>query len=619
MCNTLFRLQLAPGCAEGARGAVACEPQGDTRCGDAATPQKCRATAEIPARRRRAPVNRARTQSRSRRAPPFYGWHFPCVPPERVERAAPTLIHCVYMDHSAPATSNVADLLWRAAEASPAGIALVEPLRSATYESLRDRASAIAHALTERGVQPGDRVAVLAERGAEAAAAYFGALAAGAVVTVVNERLRPRQVEYVLGRAGARVLLTSREMLAQHQRDLETDAEVLELSSIAPRAGWSPVPRDACDRAQIIFTSGSSGLPKGVVFSHGAMSAAVDMVVGYLGLAADDRIMSLLPFSSVYGLNQMLCAVRCRATLIVSLTPMPHQILTEARTHEATVLAAVPPLWLQLLATPAFRGAPLAALRILQNAGGHLPVEAVRQLRQIQPDARLFLQYGMTETFRSTFLDPAEVDAHPDSMGRPVPGATIMVINGDGQRCGPGEVGELLFAGPTVAEGYWDAPEQTAATFRENPFGAAEGGDATRVVFSGDLVRYDEEGRLYYVSRRDRLIKSLGFRIGPDEIVDVLYASGEIREAAITTEPDAVRGERIIAYVVLAPQGSLQKLQLFCRTELPRHMQPARIEACPAIPRLPSGKYDVEALRGASSVAAPEGGLARGSEPMLSR
>lgn len=520
------------------------------------------------------------------------------------------------MDHHDSAEHNLAQLLWRAAELSGDRVAILDPRASTSWRGLRDRASSVAHALAIRGVQPGDRVAVLVERGVEAAAAYFGTLATGAVVIVVNERLRPRQVEYVLDRAGARAILTTREMLGQHQRDLVTSAEIIELASISAVTQWTPVPRACADRAQIIFTSGSTGLPKGVVFSHGSMKVAIDMVAGYLGLAADDRIMSLLPFSSVYGLNQLLCATRCAATLIVSLTPVPHQILSEIRSHRATVLAAVPPLWLQLLATPGFRNAPLGSLRVLQNAGGHLPGEAVRQLRAAQPDARLFLQYGMTETFRSTFLDPSEVDAHPDSIGRPVPNATILVIGEDGMRCGPGEVGELVFSGPTIAEGYWDAQEQTAATFRRHPFEAGR----ARVVYSGDLVRYDADGRLYYVSRRDRLIKSLGFRIGPDEIVDVLYASHEIGEAAIATEPDPVRGERIVAYVVLAPDGSLARLQQFARVELPRHMQPARIEVCPALPRLPSGKYDLDAMRSAQpGVIARPGSLTTEAAAPLAR
>lgn len=464
-----------------------------------------------------------------------------------------------------------------------------------TYADLRSQASSVAAALVDRGVKSGDRVAILAERGTEAVAAYFGALAAGAVAIIVNERSRPRQVEYVLRQSGARVLLASRVILAQHPRALETETESIEISTIPhqPELEWNPRPTGETGLAQIIFTSGSTGLPKGVVFSHRAILSAIEMIAGYLELRSDERIFSLLPFSSVYGLNQLLCAVWTKSTLVVSLSSLAAQIVAEARAQEVTVIAGVPPLWLQLLATPAFCAAPVESVRVLQNAGGHLPVDAVRQLRRAQPQARLFLQYGMTETFRSTFLAPGEVDLHPDSMGREVPGASIRIVGDDGEPCGPGEVGELVFSGPTIAEGYWGDDDRTAMTFRPSRRNDQVG----RVVHSGDMVRRDRDGLLYYVSRRDRMIKSLGFRIGPDEIVDVLYASGDILETAIATEPDPIRGERIIAYVVLKPGGSKDHLKDFVRLELPRHMQPARVDICEELPRLPSGKYDMAALR----------------------
>jgi amino acid adenylation domain-containing protein len=488
-------------------------------------------------------------------------------------------------------------MLWNAADVQGHHAAIVEPVGTTTYAALRARAGRIAHVLSTCGVQPGDRVAILIDRGAEAAAAYFGALAVGAIAVIVNERLRPRQVEYILRRASVRVLLTRRTLLAEHQRDLNTDTAIVDLASVsAIDAPWVPVPAGEKGLAQIIFTSGSSGLPKGVVFSHRALTAAIDAIVAYLGLERDERIMSLLPFSSVYGLNQLLCAIRTGSSLVVATSPLPARIAVEAQEQKVTVLAAVPPLWLQLLATPAFRDVRIPSLRVAQNAGGHLPVEAVRQLRASQPHARLFLQYGMTETFRSTYLTPEEVDAHPDSMGREIPGGSIAVVDDDGTVCGPGEIGELVFRGPTVAEGYWDDPEQTARTFRSDPT-CADAGNGASAVYSGDLVRRDAEGRLYYVGRRDRMIKSLGFRIGPDEIVDVLYASNEILEAAIATEPDVVRGERIVAYAVLRPDGSAERLKQFARLELPRHMQPSRIELRPALPRLPSGKYDLHVLR----------------------
>ena len=298
---------------------------------------------------------------------------------------------------------TVADLLWRAAATDGDQTAIVMSRRRHTYADVRRRASAIAAMLVERRVNPGDRVAILAERGFDAIAAYFGVLAAGAVAVIVNERLRPRQVEYVLQRAGAdagrsvvqrsgaRVLLFSHEILLEHPRPLDTTAILIEIGGV-PDFGGEWKPRSPGDRglAQIIFTSGSSGLPKGVVFSHSAVLCAIETVVGYLELGADERIFSLLPFSSVYGLNQMLCAIHTKSTLVVSISSLAAQIVAEAREYQVTVIAGVPPLWLQLLSAPAFRAAPIDSLRIVQNAGGHLPIDAVRQLRTAQPRARMF-------------------------------------------------------------------------------------------------------------------------------------------------------------------------------------------------------------------------------------
>lgn len=492
---------------------------------------------------------------------------------------------------------NIAALLWAAARTAADRPAIVERERETTYAALLDRARGVAALLAEAGVVPGDRVAILHERGATAVAALFGALAAGAIVTVVNDRLRPRQIEYVLQHAGARVLLASADLLARQPRAIETAAHVVDPGTATPGVAGAPVARVGADAALIVYTSGSTGMPKGVTFTHANVAAAVRAVVHYLGLRADDRVASLLPLSSVYGLNQLLTAVACGAALVVDHSPVPNQIATVLREQGVTVLAAVPPLWIQLLAAPAFASSPIPSLRLLQNAGGHLPVDAVRRLRAAQPHARLFLQYGLTETFRSTFLDPDEVDRRPDCMGRAIPGAEILVLREDLTPCADGEIGELVHRGPTVAAGYWHDPERSARTFRPNPMRVEGMPDTERVVFSGDMVRRDADGYLYFVGRADRIIKSLGYRIGPDEIVDVLFASGQISEGVVTTEPDAQRGERIVAIVVLAAGGDATRLEHYSRTELPRHMQPARIEVRDAIPRLPSGKYDIAALR----------------------
>ena len=204
--------------------------------------------------------------------------------------------------------------------------------------------------------------------------------------------------------------------------------------------------------------------------------------------------------------------------------------------------------------------------------------------------------YGLTEAFRSTYLPPDEVDRRPESMGRAIPGAEILVLREDGTECAPEEVGELVHRGPTVALGYWADPEATARVYRPHPLRPEGTPDQERVVYSGDLVRRDAEGFLYFVGRRDKMIKTLGFRVSPDEVVEVLYASGEVVEAIVTTESDDDRGERIVAFVVLAPNGSLERLEQHAKIELPRYMQPARFEVRDALPRTSSGKHDPKAL-----------------------
>lgn len=488
---------------------------------------------------------------------------------------------------------NVAWMLWEAGERAGDRLALDGRDGATDYSTLVRRAAAIGQALTDAGVQRGDRVAILLERGAEAASAFFGAMAVGAVAINVNETLRPRQIEHILSHSGARVLLTVAEMLARLPRPLDTPAAVLDLSQVAAAANLTPVESIGCDVAQIIYTSGSTGLPKGVALSHANLWSGMRTVTSYLAVTASDRIASLMPFSFDYGFNQLLCAVGTGATLVVERSPIPQQITATLRAQAVTILPAVPPLWLQVLHVDAFRATPLPALRAMTNTGGRLPTEAVRALRRVQPQAKLFLMYGLTEAFRSTYLPAEEVDRRPDSIGKAIPGAEIYVLRNDHTPCAAGEIGELVHRGPTVALGYWQDPEATARVFRPNPLRPAGAPESERVVFSGDLVRRDEEGFLYHVGRRDRMIKTLGYRVSPDEVVTVLYASGEITEGIVTSEPDEERGERIVAYVVLRAGGSLARLEEYCRIELPRYMQPARIEVRDALPRLPSGKYDL--------------------------
>lgn len=503
---------------------------------------------------------------------------------------------------SFPLNPNIAWMLWESADSRGTSPAIIESGTPVTYEALRLRAAAVAEMLFRAGVQPGDRVAIFMERGADAAASFFGVMAVGGVAINVNETLRPRQIEHILAHSGARAILVAADMLARQPRELETDATVLDIAS-APTVGkYEPAFRVGNDPSQIIYTSGSTGLPKGVTLSHSNLWAGMRAVTSYVGITATDRIASLLPFSFDYGFNQLLCAVGTGAAIVVEKSPLPQQIVAALRANEVTVLPCVPPLWLQLLGAPDFCNTPIPSLRAMTNTGGRIPTEGVRKLRQVQPQADLFLMYGLTEAFRATYLPPEEADRRPDSIGRAIPGSQILVLREDGTECDAGEVGELVQRGPTVALGYWNDPETTARVYRPNPLRPEGAPDSERVVFSGDLVRRDEEGFLYFVGRRDRMIKSLGYRVSPDEVADVLYTSGQIREAIVASEPDEQRGERIVVYVVLNESGSLEELERFCKLELPRYMQPSRIEVRTELPRTTSGKHDARAAASGSPV-----------------
>jgi amino acid adenylation domain-containing protein len=473
--------------------------------------------------------------------------------------------------------------------------AVIDGRTTVRYDELAARSLAVASTLKDAGTRPNDRVAILLRRSPDAASAFFGVLGAGGIAVVVNDQLRPRQIEHVLDHSGSSAVLTSSQIVDRLPRRPATNAAVIDVDELTVAGSATPVSRIGSDVAQIVYTSGSTGLPKGVTFSHANLWAGMHAVTSYVGISRRDRIASLLPFSFDYGLNQLLCAVGTGAALVIERSPIAARVVQTLREQEVTVLPAVPPLWLQLLNVADFRAGPMPSLRALTNTGGRLPRAAVRALRAAQPQAQLFLMYGLTEAFRSTYLPPDRADRKPTSIGQAIPGAEVLVISKDLEECGPGEVGELVHRGPTVALGYWNDQAATARVYRPHPLRPRGSPDAERVVFSGDLVYRDEEGDLFFVGRDDAMIKTLGYRVSPDEVTDALYASGEVVEAVVASEPDDLRGERIVAYVVLTEEGSMERLEQFATREMPRYMQPTRIEVRDELLRTASGKHDAAA------------------------
>jgi acyl-CoA synthetase (AMP-forming)/AMP-acid ligase II len=446
---------------------------------------------------------------------------------------------------------NVARLLWETAADAPSRIAIQDGIACARLRRPRRARGGDPRCARRERDRPGDRVAILLPHGADSAAAFYGATAAGAVATVINWLYRPRQVEAVLEHAAVSVLVTTREWAALQTRPLEGAARLLFVEDIPAVGAGGPIDADGASPAQITYTSGSSGGPKGVVMSHDNLLAGIRTVVRYLGITAEDRIASVLPFSFVYGFNQLNCAIATAARLDIMTATMGGELVKSLEAAETTVLAGVPPIWMQLLKTPAFQ-TPLPSLRIATCAGGRLSPEAVRACPR-RATAGAAVPHVRAHGGLPEHLPPA-------GRGRRAPGFDGTRRAGVARLCGAGgrhhrgrrRGGGTGACRPTVALGYWNDPETSAKVFRPNPTAEVADPSLARAVYSGDLVRRDPEGRLYYVGRRDRMIKTLGFRVSPDEIADVLYASKQVTEAVVTAEPDEVRVERIVAHVVLA-------------------------------------------------------------------
>jgi acyl-CoA synthetase (AMP-forming)/AMP-acid ligase II len=494
---------------------------------------------------------------------------------------------------------NFGSVLWRVADRRPDHPAVVDGQVTSTYRQLRERAGAYAALLVDADVAPGDRVALLFRRTADAAAALFGAWAAGAVAVVVADVLRPRQVAHVVDHSGAAVLIVGPGVAIDAPtcpaRRLDPPGEAE--AGTGTGATLEAVPRAADDLAQLTYTSGSTGLPKGVMVTHANLHAGVAAVREYLGITADDRLAGLLPFSFDYGLNQLLVAVASEATLVVDRSPVAARVDGNLRTAGVTVVAGVPTLWRQLLQVERFRSEPVPTLRLLTSTGGRLGEDTVRQLRGAQPQAALFSMYGLTEAFRSTFLPPSQVDRKPRSVGRAIPGADVAVVRPDGSACAPFEVGEITHRGPTLTLGYWRDEATTRKVFRP-----LTPGDPEVAVWSGDYGHLDADGDLYVEGRRDRQLKRLGFRVSPDEVVDGLLSSRLVADASVTSV--AATEERpepeIVGHVVLEPGADLGEVERHLATELPRHLRPDRLVAHEALPTTPHGKPDVAALERAA-------------------
>ncbi|QJY45728.1 AMP-binding protein [Pseudonocardia broussonetiae] len=501
----------------------------------------------------------------------------------------------------------ITDLLTSNVRTRPEAPALLSAAGRVSYRELFVEAHGRSRSLARIGVAKGDRVAIFQARGHAALASFFGIQLLGGVAVFLGDGVRRAQIDHILRDSQPRAVVVDDRQRHLLPSTLPSDAVLAlgpdeasdDASSADPAAAPPVIGRDL---AVLLYTSGSTGGPKGVMVTHENLVSGAQIVADYLGLCPADRALGLLPWNFDYGLNQVLATFHAGGCVVPQNSSFAPDICRSIADYAVTGLAGVPAIWSLLLRRPSpFLHMELPSLRYITNSGGPLSSMTIDLLQRHHPNTEIVAMYGLTEAFRSSYLPPAELHLRPGSMGRAIPNTELLVVGADGHRCGPGELGELVHSGPTVAAGYWRQPEATTKVFRPHPF-PPPGAVPQVVVYSGDNVTTDEQGYLYYVGRGDELFKSRGIRTNPGEIEAGLLASGLATEIIVRPLPAEDSEPLIIAAVI--PIGSdiedsslASRLDAHARATLTPHLRPHHYMIVREPPRTDSGKTDRMTVR----------------------
>jgi amino acid adenylation domain-containing protein len=497
--------------------------------------------------------------------------------------------------------------LENSAERLPGKTCLVHDGRRVTYGELNDLADRLAAGLSALGVRRGDRVAVFMDNSVEAVASLFAALKAGAAFLMINPATKRQKLEYILNDCSAAVLLTQGVRMAvasglscPHLRAVVVSGPtqgtdgVIALEALLS-GGRRRLP--ACidlDLASIMYTSGSTGRPKGVMLSHLNMVSAAHSITTYLENRETDVIMDCLPLSFDYGLYQVLMGFQIGGTVILEKSfTYPYQILDAMVREEVTGFPGVPSIFAILLRMKDIGSVDLHALRYITNTAAVLPKSHIARLRSLFPGVRIYSMYGLTECKRVSYLPPEELDRRPTSIGKGMPNEEVFVVNEQGERTRPGEIGELVVRGTNVMLGYWNLPGETERRLRPGRY------PGERVFYTGDLFTTDDEGYLYFVARKDDIIKSGGEKVSPREVENVLYSHDEIVEAAVVAIPDEILGEAVKAFVAVERGSTVTERDVlrYCSERLEPFLVPRQVEIRESLPKSENGKIDKKELK----------------------
>jgi acyl-CoA ligase (AMP-forming) (exosortase A-associated) len=492
----------------------------------------------------------------------------------------------------------------------PTKTAIVDGSKRISFQELHNLTSQYSILLKNSGIQRGDRVAIYLYRSIEMTAVLFAVWQIGAVAVIINDVLKNKQIQYIVSHSEAAILITDTRLYANISEPVIAEDRIIILDKISlPHGSTVASPCIDADLAMIIYTSGSTGMPKGIMLSHRNLLNGAEIISDYLHITEKDIIISLLPFSFDYGLNQLLTSVLHGGTLVIERSSMPADICNTLSKEQITGLAAVPMLWQQLgHPRSPFTKTSFPHLRYMTNTGGRMPEQLTKSFRQAHPHVQIYLMFGLTEAFRSTYLPPDQVDIRPTSMGKAIPDVEILVLNDKGEECKPGEVGELVHRGGTISMGYWRDPENTSKRFRPAPFEKGKNGMPEIAVYSGDFVKKDEEGFLYYIGRMDQMIKSRGMRVSPEEIEEYVHASSLISHVvAFSISKNDVESQIVAAIVPKDPQGfNENELRTYCKREMPEYMCPEIFWRWDKFPLTSTGKPDRVGIREAYKPNTPK-------------
>jgi long-chain acyl-CoA synthetase len=495
------------------------------------------------------------------------------------------------------------------AERFPGKTALVHLDKRLTYRELDLMANRLANTLLSVGVERGDRVVVFMDNSIEAVISIFAILKAGAAFVVINHTTKSEKLNYILNNNRANVILTqdSRADVLRNVNSSYLKTIIMSgsnnglLSSLSFKdiisSGNDKALKTKCidlDLVSIIYTSGSTGQPKGIMLNHLNMVSAAHSITTYLENNENDVIMNMLPLSFDYGLYQILMGFKIGGTIILEKSfTYPYQIIQTIIKEKVTGLPGVPTIFTLLLQMKDIFTYDFRSIRYITNTAAALPVSHIKRLRELFPMAKLYSMYGLTECKRVSYLPPDELDRKPTSVGKAMPNEEVYIINEKGDQAAPGEVGELVVRGSNVMLGYWEMPEETAKCLRPGRY------PGENVLYTGDLFRMDEEGFLYFIARKDDIIKCRGEKISPREIENTLYNLNGVIEAAVIGITDEIMGEAIKAFVVLEEDSKLTErdIMMYCSQHLENSALPQYIEITSSFEKTTTGKIDKQILK----------------------